>query len=331
MSLDKTLDRLLARRDLEEPEAFGCFEQLFSGQLSPAQAGALLFGLRSKGESPIEIAAAVRAGLAAARSLPGLVGPRIDTCGTGGDGKGSFNCSTAVALYLADMGYRVVKHGNRAVSSSCGSADVVEHLGIPLFTEPGDIPSSLSRSNFAFLFAPAFHPAFASVAPLRRELGIPTLFNLLGPLLNPARPTHQLLGVGDLRFLDTMARVLALSGIQRAAVVHGAGGFDELTPCGPARIVRVEGSRCREEVLDPADLGIARCRPDELACRDKEHSLAMMREVLAGRGPRPVLDMVALNLGLAVCLLEEELGLTDALLLAERRVRSGIGSELAHA
>jgi anthranilate phosphoribosyltransferase len=331
MSVSRTLDRLLSRRDLGEAEALSSFEGLFSGRLSPAQAGALLFGLRCKGESPAEIMAAVRAALAEARPVPGMHGARIDTCGTGGDGTGSFNCSTAVALYLADLGYRVVKHGNRAVSSSCGSADVIEHLGLPLFTEPHDVPASLSRSSFAFLFAPAFHPAFASIAPLRKELGIPTLFNLLGPLLNPARPTHQLLGVGDARFLQTMARVLALSGIERGAVIHGAGGFDELTPCGPAWVVEVTRGRCRSQDLDPGRLGIPRCRPQELVCRDREHSLEMMRQVLAGRGPQPVLDMVALNLGLAISLLEEGLGLEDAVRLAARKVRSGMEAVPGHA
>ena len=239
MDLRHILENLARGRDLESDAARSAFEALFSGELSPAQSGALLLGLRAKGATATELSAAVQAALRHAHLVRAGDGPCIDTCGTGGDGRHSFNCSTAVAVFLADMGYTVVKHGNRAVSSSCGSADVVETLGLPFTRDEKEVTASLGRHNFAFLYAPSYHPAFAEVAPIRKELGIPTLFNLMGPLLNPARPSHQLLGVGHPEMLDIMAGALALNGVRHAAVVHGAGGFDELTPCGPNRVVLV--------------------------------------------------------------------------------------------
>jgi anthranilate phosphoribosyltransferase len=195
MIVGKILDRLADKHDLGPEEASELFEALFTGGLTPAQSGALLLALRMKGESAVELSAAVRAGLGQARLVPGLSGRRIDTCGTGGDNKCSFNCSTAVSLVLAGMGYKVVKHGNRAISSRCGSADVLETLGLPITLGPEDASAELSRRNFVFLFAPNYHPAFRHVMPVRKELGCRTLFNLMGPLLNPARPTHQILGV----------------------------------------------------------------------------------------------------------------------------------------
>ncbi len=330
MSVQHILEDLARGRDLDRSAAEQGFEALFSGELSQAQSGAMLLGLRAKGATAEELSSAVQSALRHAHLVRAAEGACIDTCGTGGDGRHSFNCSTAVAVFLADMGYSVVKHGNRAVSSSCGSADVVETLGLPFTTSEEQVAESLGRHNFAFLYAPSYHPAFAEVAPIRKELGIPTLFNLMGPLLNPARPTHQLLGVGSPEVLDLMAHTLALNGVRRAAVVHGAGGFDELTPCGPNDVMMVRDGECEPMRLDPADLGIGRCAPEDLACRDKDEALDLMSHVLRGRAPEPVRDMLALNLGMALSLLDGT-ELSEAVRRAGRTVEIGLTGGAIHA
>ena len=308
-------------------ELAGCvFTSLFSGEISPVQAGALLMGLRAKGETATEVASGVKAALKESKLVKGLSGQLIDTCGTGGDGSNSFNCSTAVALYLADMGYKVVKHGNRAVSSSCGSADILEELEIPITTLAEDVPEVLGRDNFVFLFAPNYHPAFGKVAPIRKELGIPTLFNLMGPLLNPARPTHQILGVGRPEIMRLMAEVLTLTDVGRAYVVHGAGNFDELTPFGINKAVLVENGKLTELEIDPADYGFALSSPADVAVTDRKNAGETIRKVLAGKAPQPMLDMVALNLGSALSLLDGT-SLADGIEKAKSKVAVGVSKE----
>lgn len=319
------LESLAVGQDLSAEQAEGAFSRLMSGELSEGQAGALLMGLRAKGETSTELAAAVSACLAKARLVPGLsgmTGPRIDTCGTGGDNKCSFNCSTAVALILASLGHKVVKHGNRSVSSKCGSADVLEAMGVPLDTGPEAVPAALERTGFVFLFAPGFHPAFRHVMPLRKSLGIRTLFNLMGPLLNPARPTHQVLGVPNEALLPLIAEALRLTGIERAAVVHGAGGYDELTPFGPGEVAYVRDGRVERACVDPAELGLADDRPEAVTVAGPQESLAMLKAILAGGGPEPAQKMVAVNLAMALHLLED-IPLTEAAGKALEAVRSG--------
>lgn len=301
----EVLERLAGGGDLSPDMAAFAFEELMSGSLTPAQAGAFLMGLRAKGETAAELAAGVRAALARARLVPGLSGPRVDTCGTGGDKRHSFNCSTIVALFLADLGHTVVKHGNRAVSSSCGSADALEALGLPIGLGPEEAARELARTGFVFLFAPGYHPAFAHVAPIRRELNIRTLFNLMGPLLNPARPTHQILGVPSEAFARLMAEALVLTGVEKAAVVFGAGGFDELTPFGVNVVYMVTPAGTVRTELDPVDYGFPRHDPDSVSVQGKEAAVAVLREILAGRGPRPMRDMAALNLAMALHLLTD--------------------------
>ena len=301
------LDTLGNRKDLGAEEAAFAFRELFEGSLSPAQAGALLMGLRAKGETPLELAAAARAGLARARMVTGLPtdAPIVDIVGTGGDRTSSFNCSTAVSLYLAALGHRVVKHGNRAVSSSSGSADALEGLGLPLDTKPDQVAAELAKTGFVFLFAPGYHPAFAHIAPVRRELGVRTLFNLMGPLLNPARPSHQLLGVGHERALPLMAETLALTAPELTAfVIHGsggaAGGFDELTPFGPATGFLVDRGNVSPFRLDPREYGIPDHDPDAVRVADKPAALAAIRDVLSGKANAAMQDMTALNLAAAL-------------------------------
>lgn len=331
MHMADVLELLAFSKDLPADMADEAFGRLMDGTMTPAQAGSFLMGLKTKGETARELAAAVRAALSHARHVPGLSGPRIDTCGTGGDGSCSFNCSTAVALSLAGMGHDVVKHGNRSVSSTCGSADALEAMGLSLTTEPDAVAGELADKHFAFLFAPGYHPAFKHIMPVRREIGCRTLFNLLGPLLNPARPTHQLLGVGIPGFTFRMAKVLAMTGVSRACVVHGAGGFDELTPFGVNTVVWVHDGWLREDELDPAALGFASHKPEDVSVTDKESAVAVLREILGGGGPEAMRDMLALNLGVCLHLLEDGLELPAAMDKARAAVAAGAGGKLIHA
>ena len=329
-SISHILEHLALGQDLSTDQAAQAFGLLMTGDVSPVQAGAFLLGLRTKGETVDELSAAVNTALGHARLVPDLTGKRIDTCGTGGDGRHSFNCSTSVSFFLADLGYQVVKHGNRAVSSSCGSADVVESLGLPLVSDPAEVAAELTRFNFVFLFAPHFHPAFRHVGPIRQQLGVRTIFNFMGPLLNPALPTHQILGVPDFRFAPMMAQVLAeRPGLEHAAIVHGAGGFDELTPCGPGQVIFIEGDSLIETEIDPVDFGLATCQPDALTCPSKDEALAMQRRVLAGDGPQALQDMVALNLGMAIFLLEDDTTLELSMETAREKVSTGLSGPLA--
>jgi anthranilate phosphoribosyltransferase len=330
-NISTILEQLAQSEHLSPEMAQEAFASLFSGELTAAQAGALLLGLRIKGETAEEINAAVQAALGEARLVSGIEGKAIDTCGTGGDKKMTFNCSTAVAFYLAGMGYNVVKHGNRSVSSNCGSADVVEAMGLPFLEDKSEIMNQLLKSRFVFLFAPHFHPAFAKIAPIRKELGVRTLFNLLGPLLNPARPSHQLLGVARQKFVPLMAEALALSGIKRGAVVHGAGGYDELTPLGPSEVMFVQNGQCEPKVIDPASYGIETCREEDLVCASLSDSLSVMRLLLSGKGPQAMQGMIALNLGLALSLLEEDASLEECMQRAKHAVNQGVAEEIANA
>ena len=307
------LDTLGNRGHLSEDQAAFAFQQLFEGLLSPAQAGALLMGLRAKGETPVELACAAKAGLAKARLVSGLPtdAPILDIVGTGGDRTSSFNCSSAVSLYLAALGHRVVKHGNRAVSSSSGSADALEGLGLPLSIGPDQVAAELAKTGFVFLFAPNYHPAFAHIAPVRRELGVRTLFNLMGPLLNPARPSHQLLGVGQAAALPLMASTLARTAPNvTALVIHGEdglsasgeGGFDELTPFGPTTGFEVTDGQTRPFRLDPKEYGLAGHAPQDVRVDDKPAALAAIKAVLTGRANPAMQAMTALNLGAAIML-----------------------------
>ena len=301
------------------------------GRLTPAQAGSFLMGLRMKGESSLELAHATRAALARAVRVEGISGPCIDVVGTGGAGRHSFNCSTATSLVLAGMGYKVVKHGNRAVSSTCGSADALESLGIPLDTDPAAVADMVAKRNFAFLFAPHFHPAFKNIGPLRKELGVRTLFNLLGPMINPARPSHLLMGVARPELVPLLADTLSQSALYRAAVVCGAGNYDELTPMGPATAMLLHNGSVRPLELDPADFGFQSCTPEDLAVESREEAVAVLRRLLDGEGPRPMRDMVALNVGLAIFLMEEGMPLDVCMARAREAVRAGLGRRVLHA
>lgn len=328
LRLSELMEELALGKDLSPGKARAAFSRLMDGEMSPAQAGAFLLGLRAKGETPVEMAEAVNAILE--RAVPVNVpeyAPVLDVVGTGGDGKNSFNCSTGTALILAALGHRVLKHGNRSVSSRCGSADVLEGLGIPLDSPVEEIPVRLERDGFAFLFAPRFHPSFRHIMPIRRELGVRTLFNLLGPLVNPAKPGVCFLGVPSAAILPLVANTLARMGRRSGAVVYGAGGYDELTTMGISQVAYIRGGNVRFAELDPSEYGFAPCLPEELAVNGPEQGVAVLRELLDGKGPKAMSDMLALNVGFGLNLLQPERTLAACMAEGKQAVSGGIGGE----
>ncbi len=326
VTLTAVMERLACHQDLDGAMAAFAFGKLMDGGMTPAQTGAFLMALRAKGETALELHHAVAAVLERAVPVPEVPDEAIDVVGTGGDGKSSFNCSTTAALTLAGMGFKVAKHGNRVVSSTCGAADVLEMLGMPLEKEPSRIIERMERTGFGFFFAPHFHPAFRHVGPARKELGIRTLFNILGPMVNPSKNHYLLMGVGTPELVPLVADTLAQSpSMRRAAVVHGAGGYDELTPMGPAVVTLLDHGRQSSLPFDPARWGMAPCSQEDLAVHSKEEALLVLRELLQGRGSQHMKDMVALNVALAIHLVRPELDLDKCVTLAREGVEDGAG------
>jgi len=277
------LDRLLDGDSLTEHEANELMHELGKGDMPSALAGALLAGLRAKGETPDEIrgfATAMRE-LAVHPEIPDGA-PTVDTVGTGGDGSGSLNLSTGTGLLAAACGARVVKHGNRSVSSRSGSADMLECLGMPLPLYEKEVVACLEATSFTFLFAPAYHPAMKALVPVRGALSVRTVFNMLGPLTNPAAPPYQLIGAWSLDAARLMAEVLAGMPIERAFVVHGAPGWDEATPVGEFALFDVSPRKVTETVRTPEDYDLKRCAPEDLAGGDAEHNANEFVRVLGG-------------------------------------------------
>jgi anthranilate phosphoribosyltransferase len=301
MDLRDTLERLLERQDLAEAEAAGLLVALTDSALAPAMGGALLAALRSKGLTADEVrgfASAMR-GLARHPVLPDGP-PALDIVGTGGDASGSFNISTGAALLAAALGLRVVKHGNRSVSSRSGSADLLEALGLPLPLDERRAGECLAATGFTFLFAPHYHPAMREIAPVRRALGVRTVFNLLGPLTNPAAPPFGLIGAYSRDAARLMAETLAGMPIERIFVVHGEPGWDEPTPCGPFELYDVSPGRLERTDRDPAHYGIPRCEPRALAGGDAARNAVGLRAVFAGEDRGPHRDALVLNAALAL-------------------------------
>lgn len=277
------LDWLLDGHSLTEQQAHDLMLKLAEGDMAPALAGALLAGLRAKGETADEIrgfATAMRE-LAVHPSIPDGK-PTVDTVGTGGDGSGSLNLSTGTGLLAAASGARVVKHGNRSVSSRSGSADMLECLGMPLPLHEKEAVACLKATGFTFLFAPAYHPAMKAVVPVRGALSVRTVFNMLGPLTNPAAPPFQLIGAWSAAAAKLMAEALAGMPIERAFVVHGAPGWDEATPVGEFILHDVRPGSVEESVRTPEDYNLKRCAPEDLAGDDAAHNAAELQRVFAG-------------------------------------------------
>jgi anthranilate phosphoribosyltransferase len=300
-ALRHTLEHLLAGRDLSEEQAAHLLAELTNPGLPPAMAGALLVALRAKGVTAAEVRGFARAMRSLARQpvLPGA-DAAIDIVGTGGDASGSLNLSTGAALLTAACGLPVIKHGNRSISSRSGSADLIEQLGFGMPLDEADAARCFAATGFTFLFAPYFHPAMKSLAPIRAALGIRTVFNLLGPLTNPAAPKFQLIGAYDAPTAELMAGTLAGMDIERAWVIHGAAGWDEATPIGPFLAFDVTRGGIRRSEIDPRDFGLAVCTSADLAGGDAATNLAALRDVVAGRDRGAHRSALLLQSGLAL-------------------------------
>jgi anthranilate phosphoribosyltransferase len=288
------IEKLQRRQDLTADEASGAMEEIMEGRAQPAQIAGLLIALAMKGERPSEIVGLARTMRARVTRLSRAHAPVFDTCGTGGDRAHTFNVSTVAALVLAACGVRVAKHGNRSVSSRCGSADLFEALGVHVAAEPPVVERCLDEAGIAFFFAPTFHPSMRHAASTRRDLGVRTAFNLLGPLTNPAGAARQLVGVPRPELTELIARSLALLGSDRAWVVHGADGLDEISTTGYTKV-----SECRQGAVNtfyvhPADYGVPKAAPADLKGGDAADNAAIARAILAGRPGAPR-DIVILN------------------------------------
>jgi anthranilate phosphoribosyltransferase len=297
----EALHRTAAREPLTAQQAEAALEEILAGSASPEQVAALLVALRMKGESPEEVEGFARALRRRAERVVCDPDPRplVDTCGTGGDGLHTFNISTAAALVVAAAGARVAKHGNRSVSSRCGSADVLEELGVNLAFPPRRIAACIREVGIGFLFAPAHHPALKHVQPIRAALKMRTIFNILGPLANPAGADFQVVGVFEPRLVRLVGEALARLGLRRGLVVHGSDGLDEITTTGSTLAAVMEDNQVRERTLQPQDFGVPRARPEDLAGGDRAQNAALVRGILQGQ-PGPQTDIVLVNAAAAL-------------------------------
>lgn len=310
MTITEAIKKVVDRANLSVEEAEAVLEQIMTGQATDAQTGSLLTALRMKGETVEELTGFARVMRAKAEAVnpqsrvsAGLGGTErealIDTCGTGGDVSGSFNVSTATAFVVAGAGVRVAKHGNRSVSSKCGSADVVEALGIKIDLPPDRIALCIDQVGIGFLHAPLLHQAMKYVAPARKQMGIRTIFNLLGPLTNPARANTQVIGVYAPHLTELLAEVLARLGSARALVVHGLDGLDEISISGESKVTELKDGRVSTYTIRPEDFGLARASLKDIQGGDAAHNAAIICDVLAGR-PGPRRDIVLLNASAAL-------------------------------
>lgn len=320
--LREALLKVMARADLSAPEAAAAMDEIIEGRAEPAQVAGLLVGLAMKGERPEEIVGFAEVMRDRAVAIPVRSGATIDLCGTGGDGSGTFNISSVAAVVAAACGATVAKHGNRSVSSRCGSADVFEALGVTIGAGPETVARCLNEAGIAFLFAPAMHPSMRNVVAVRRGLGVRTAFNLLGPLTNPTRPAFQIVGVPRPELTELIARALAQLGSRRAWVVHGADGLDELSTTGYTKVSECRDGAVKTFYVHPSDVGIPKARPGDLAGGDAAANAAIVRGVLGGaRGAAR--DIVLLNAGAAFFVAGRATRLADGIAAAAAAIDSG--------
>ena len=328
--LKTELEKVLAGNDLTAEETAGALEKIASGQVPPVQIGALLAALRAKGESESELTGAARMLRRKCRFIDHGARPVIDTCGTGGDrrgGRSTFNISTTCAFVAAGAGVGVAKHGNRSVSSQCGSADVLAELGYDLDASPETVEDSIMDNGIGFLFAAKLHPVMGTVAPFRRELGIRTIFNQLGPLINPANANAQLLGVYDAKLTETFARVLRGLNVRRAMVVHGHDGMDEITICAPTRVSELKDGEIHTFDLRP-ELYLGRLYDaSEIPGGDVRENARILRGVLEGKERGAARAITLLNSGAAILVADKAEDLRDGIRQAERSIDSGAALE----
>ncbi len=324
----EVLDDLLAGTDLSVEEAEALVHQLTGGEIDPAAAGALLVALRAKGETPEEVQGFARAMRSLATDPLIDVTGAVDVVGTGGDRSGSLNLSTGSAILAAAAGVPVVKHGNRSMTSASGSADVLEQLGLPMPLHEDQARRLFEMTGFTFLFAPHYHPAMAAVGPVRRALGVRTVFNILGPLTNPAAPAHLVIGAFDPDVARLMASALAGLDIERAFVIHGAGGWDEPSPLGDFLFLDVRPGEVDEAVRSPTDLGIPGCRPEDLAGGSPSHNARRLIDVFEGERSAHR-NAVVLGAGLALEVAGLAATAADAVEAAAAAIDDGRAAALA--
>jgi anthranilate phosphoribosyltransferase len=325
--IQDTLQQLLERRDLTREQGREVMDHVMRGEATPAQIGGFLIALRLKGETADEIAGFAEAMRAHVVPVRPQRDDLVDTAGTGGDGAHTLNISTAAALVAAAAGAAVAKHGNRAVSSSSGSADVLEALGFELELRPERIARSIDELGFGFMFAPTHHPAMRHAAPVRRELATRTVFNVLGPLTNPAGARAQVVGVYAPELVRTLADVLARLGARRAFVVYGAAGIDELSPAGPNLVGEVVDGDVRERTIDPLELGVRRCDPQELVGGSPAENAARIRAIFDGAENAGAKDAILLNAAGAIAAGGHAGDLREGLGYAREALESGAAAE----
>ncbi len=316
------IEKLGRRDDLTTDEAASAMALVMRGEATPAQIAGLLIGLSMKGERPAELVGFARTMREQAVRMTTPPGEVFDTCGTGGDCSGTFNISTAAALVVAACGVRVAKHGNRSVSSQCGSADVLEALGVKIGASPAAVERCLSQAGIAFFFAPTFHPAMRHAAAARKELGVRTAFNLLGPLTNPAGASRQIVGVPRPELTELIARSLMLLGSDRAWVVHGADGLDELSTTGHNKVSECRGGAVQTFYVHPSDFGLAKGSVDALKGGDATSNAQRINEVLSGVSGPPR-DVVLLNAAAALFVAGRAESVRQGVVAAAEAIDSG--------
>lgn len=320
--IKEAIAKVVSRQDLTTGEAEEVMREIMKGEATPAQIGALLIGLRMKGESVEEIAGFARAVRANVIQVKPKRDGLLDTCGTGGDGAKTFNISTTIAFVAAGAGQAVAKHGNRAASSRCGSADLLQALGANLELTPEQVAQCIDTVDFGFLFAPALHPAWRPAVSPRREVGVRTVFNALGPLCNPAFAQAQVIGVYDESLVELLGGVLRELGTGHAFVVHGAGGLDEISIAGPTKVAEITGREMRVYSLDPASLGIAYASLEDLAGGTPEENAAITERILMGeKGPRR--DITLLNAAAALVAGGKASDFREGIAIAAESIDSG--------
>jgi anthranilate phosphoribosyltransferase len=332
MPLLPYLHRVTDRQNLSPADALEAMHSILSGESTAPQIAGFLVALRMKGETVEELVGFARALRQMAEPVDAGLGgePLLDTCGTGGDGLGTFNISTVAAFVVAGAGVRVAKHGNRSISSQCGSADLLEALGVRFPMPPAECARAIREVGIGFLFAPAIHTATKHAHPVRVDLKMRTVFNLLGPLTNPAGATAQLAGAPSAHFAELIAGALAALGLERGFVVHGSDGLDEITTTGPTLAFEIRRGEVTRRTLTPDDFGVATARPEDLKGGDPRSNLAIAREILEGvHGPRR--DIVLVNAAAALVAVGRALDFRDGVALAARAIDSGAARGKAEA
>ncbi len=324
---------LLDNKNLTSEQAKGVMKEIMSGEATPAQVAAFLVGLKKKGETVEEITALASVMREFSRRIqPKVDGYLLDTCGTGGDKTKTFNVSTTSAFVIAAAGVQVAKHGNRSFTSRCGSADVLERLGLNLNMEPELVERSIEEVGIGFMFAPNFHPAMVNVGSVRKELGVRTVFNILGPLTNPAGANAQLIGVYDQDLLDTMCQAAHNLGAKSVMTVHGLDGIDEISISGKTAITRIQNGSLTKEEVEPEKLGLKRASSEDVAGSSIEQNARLTLQILSGVLPEsdPRVQMVLINAAAGLVLCERATDLRDGMRLAGKAVRDGDAYERLH-